>query len=303
MVVLLQLAVFAARVAAVQLTPESAVSPELATELAGRAEFAPEAFARCGVSLGLGVLRALPGPPGAPARLLAAGTLFGGGVGPFRSVALLSEDSGRTWREVMTPVGGSAVSEVFTRGEEVWALVAFEVEGPGPVEIVHSADAGRTWATLATVKKREPLGVVRGLEFTDAKNGRLMVDFTGMGTEPPYEVQVTEDGGKTWRVRDPAPRPANAVPAPALTADAFMLQWEGAWTGANTVSADAPVRATDGADWRLGPSAGVSLVIERRAPGRPAWRAVTRLPGSWSRTPAGKLVPCSGGRGKPVPGR
>lgn len=251
------LALLLAAATAVQLTPESALPREVARDLAERAETLPEAFENCGARLGLGD----PVPlDETGSRLLMGGTLGAGAVGPFRSVALLSEDAGHTWREVMTPAGGCEVSQIVRLRGDVWALVAFAVEGPGPVDVVHSSDGGRTWETLATVDKRLPLGIVGELAFTDAQHGGLVVDYEGWEDARPADLQVTTDGGRTWRVAGPA-----------------------------AVAAGGPVEA---GEWRLSPSSDGAAAVERRPPGTTAWQRVTVVPTRWQRTPDGRLEAC-----------
>lgn len=250
--------------AAVALQPESAMPAETAADLAGRAEVLEAPPGTCPFGLGLGDAVALgDATPGGPRRLLLPGLLSAGGIGPYRSVALLSEDAGRTWREVMPTTPGSEVSEVVSRGDEVFALVAFGVEGPGPVDLWYSPDAGRTWALRTHFEKRDPLGIVHGLAFTDALHGRVLVDYDGMGLVPPADLQVTEDGGRTWRIAGPAP--TTAAPASA---------------------------AADAGLWRVRRGAKDTQVVERRTPGAKRWRTAATLPMRYRRAADGTFTPC-----------
>jgi hypothetical protein len=252
--------------AAVALEPESALPAETATDLAGRAEALDAAPDACPFGLGLGDPVALdPAVPGGRQRLLLPGLFSAGGIGPYRSVALLSEDAGRSWREVMPTTPGSEVSEVVSRGDEVFALVAFGVEGPGPVDLWHSPDAGRTWSLRAHFEKRNPLGVVHGLAFTDPMHGRVIVDYDGMDLVPPADLQVTEDGGRTWRIAGPAPKAA--APSPA---------------------SDAPGL------WRVRRGPKDTQVVERRSPGSKRWRTAATLPLRYRRAADGTFTPCVG---------
>jgi hypothetical protein len=252
-----------ADLAVVGLKPESAMPAEIAADLAGRAEVVADATDACPFGLGLGDPLAFDDPaPGRRQRLLLPGLLSAGGIGPYRSVALLSEDAGRTWREVMETTPGSEVSEVVLRGAEAWALVAFGVEGPGPVDLWHSADAGRTWAKRAHFEKRNPLGIVRGLVFTDAQHGRVIVDYEGMDLVPPANLQVTEDGGRTWRVAGPAPK---AEPAAAATTPGL---------------------------WRVRRGVKDTQDVQRRSPGSNRWRTAATLPLRYARAADGSFTPC-----------
>ncbi len=253
-------ALLAARLAVLHLTPEAALSQETEGDLAGRAEVLADAGELCPLRLGLADPVVL-----GPKRVLLHGVLSAGAIGPYRSVALLTEDAGRTWRETMSPTPGSEVSEVVVRGNELWALVAFGVEGPGPVQVFHSADGARTWSHLTEVVKRDPLGVVGGLAFADALHGQLVVDYDGMSLVPPTDLQKTEDGGRTWHVVGPAPA---AAPSQAPLA--------------------APPQA-----WRLRADPGGVLIVEQHTAGPPdTWTPVSRLPSSFRRTAQGALKPC-----------
>lgn len=252
--------------AAVVLAPESSMPGETAADLAGRAEAVEAAPDTCPFGLGLGEPIALDAAAAdGHQRLLLPGLFSAGGIGPYRSVALLSEDAGRTWREVMPTTPGSEVSEVVARGDEVWALVAFGVEGPGPVDLWYSPDAGRTWSLRAHFEKRNPLGVVHGLAFTDALHGRVIVDYDGMDLVPPADLQITEDGGRTWRIAGPAPSPA----APSPAADAV-------------------------GPWRLRRGPKDTQVVERRSPGSKRWRTAATLPVRYRRAADGTFTPCVG---------
>lgn len=266
----------AAPLALVRWLPDAASPPDVAADLPERATYAEGD--RCPFHLYLSTPVLWPDPT-APARPSAAharprvfvhGGVSVGGLGPYRSVALLSEDGGASWREVMPTTPGSDVSELAVVGAEGWALVAFGVESPGPVDVWHTADAGRTWAHRAAVAKRNPIATVRDLTFSDARRGALVVDSDGLDETPPAERQETEDGGRTWHVVGPAPVRAAAPLAPVELPVARLVRFK--------------------IEKRPG------FMLERRETTTSPWREIARLPKTLRRLRDGRFAPCTPAR-------
>jgi hypothetical protein len=153
--------------------------------------------------------------PRDPSRLLAAAILYTRGV-----VAYRSSDGGKTWSQalvfqkstadpladpVIQAIGDPAIAwgadglhyAVFYR---LKANMKLRSE-PRPLQLVHSADGGKTWATPVRVMgdwlDRPFLAVDQsGGKF----NGRLYCDFSVIlaGDTPRLEILTSSDGGRTF---------------------------------------------------------------------------------------------------------
>jgi len=128
------------------------------------------------------------------------GNLSGSGAS-VRSLLLRSEDGGKHWKEVMTPLHGSDVIEVlFVNKHTGWALVAWTTEGPGELFLYGTEDSGRSWQKLSDIPKRHYSGQPIRIEFFDEKNGQIemLYDCASPPTDG-FVVLNTSDGGITWR--------------------------------------------------------------------------------------------------------
>lgn len=127
-----------------------------------------------------------------------------------RGNILLSDDHGRTWRQVPSPVSVSLTRVAFADPETGWAV------GHGGV-VLRSSDRGETWikqldgvrAAQLEIEAARTQGA--GKRLTDAE--RLVADgpdkpLLGLRVVDAEHVQVfgaygllfaTDDGGKTWR--------------------------------------------------------------------------------------------------------
>jgi hypothetical protein len=112
----------------------------------------------------------------------------------IRSFLLRSADGGKTWRDVMSPVYGSEVSDVFFLDRRSgWALTLWTTEGPGDVKLFSSKDGGMTWRKVSDVPKRDHTGQPVAMKFADGKNGEIEMLY-----ENEIVVLSTKDGGRTW---------------------------------------------------------------------------------------------------------
>jgi hypothetical protein len=112
----------------------------------------------------------------------------------IRSFLLRSSDGGKTWRDVMSPVYGSEVSDVFFLDRRSgWALTLWTTEGPGDVNLFGSKDGGMTWRKISDVPKRDHTGQPVAMKFADVKNGEIEMLY-----ENEIAVLRTKDGGRTW---------------------------------------------------------------------------------------------------------
>jgi photosystem II stability/assembly factor-like uncharacterized protein len=112
----------------------------------------------------------------------------------IRSFLLRSGDGGKTWRDMMSPVYGSEVSDVFfLDSRSGWALTLWTTEGPGDVKLFSSKDGGMTWRKVSEVPKRDHTGQPVAVKFADVKNGEIEMLY-----EDEIAVLRTKDGGRTW---------------------------------------------------------------------------------------------------------
>jgi hypothetical protein len=123
--------------------------------------------------------------------------IFGGLRTPavsVRSFLLRSGDGGKTWRDVMAPVHGSDVWDMFfLDSRSGWALTLWTTEGPGDVKLYSSKDGGMRWRKVSDIPKRDHTGMPGALKFDDEKNGEIEMLY-----ENDVAVLRTRDGGRTW---------------------------------------------------------------------------------------------------------
>jgi hypothetical protein len=119
----------------------------------------------------------------------------------IRSLLLRSGDGGKTWSEVMSPVYGSAVIELFFHNAHLgWALVAWTTEGTGDLTLYSSNDGGRSWRKISDITKRQFSGWPVSMTFSDGRNGTLKVLYDGSG-DPRTDGLITlttKNGGRSW---------------------------------------------------------------------------------------------------------
>lgn len=99
-----------------------------------------------------------------------------------RGHVLLSDDEGRTWRQVIVPTRAMLTGVSFGDGRHGWAV------GHDGV-ILATADGGETWTRQDGTSDLETVWL--DVFFSDARIG-LAVGAYG-------KVQITLDGGKTWQ--------------------------------------------------------------------------------------------------------
>ncbi len=154
--------------------------------------------------------------PAVMARLAARSLLLDAARAGDRLVAvgerghiLLSDDSGRTWRQVPAPANSALTAVTFVTPKEGWAV------GHDAV-ILHTADAGETWTIQHWAPELEmPLMDV----FFDSAEHGIAVGAYGLYLE-------TNDGGKTWEERSiqEEENHLNAIVAPS--ADTRLIAGE-----------------------------------------------------------------------------
>lgn len=126
--------------------------------------------------------------------------VWGLGPGPLRSVLLRTKDGGKTWREVMTPVGSSQVWEMhFLNAKTGFALVLFTMEGPGEVQLFRTLDGGATWTRRTAIPKSDHSDVPVRMYFTSAQKGEVYLTCNPGADAEHLMRQSTTNGGKTWK--------------------------------------------------------------------------------------------------------
>jgi hypothetical protein len=120
-----------------------------------------------------------------PDELLGSGHPAAGAALPPALGLIRSDDAGRTWSPV-SEMGTADFHAIEPAGDQIVAALFQQAQ------ILVSGDDGRTWATRAA-----PLPLV-SLEVSPDDPQRW-IGATERG------IFVSEDGGKTWRERDPTP--------------------------------------------------------------------------------------------------
>ena len=120
----------------------------------------------------------------------------------IRSFILRSGDAGKTWSEVMSPVYGSEVIELFFHDAHLgWALVGWTTEGPGDLTLYRSKDGGKSWRKISDIPKRHYSGWPVSMTFSDGRNGVIKILYDG-SHDPRTDGLVTlrtRNGGRRWR--------------------------------------------------------------------------------------------------------
>jgi hypothetical protein len=174
----------------------------------------------------------------------------------IRSFLLRSGDGGKTWRDVMSPVHGSDVSDVFFLDScSGWALTLWTTEGPGDVKLYSSKDGGMRWRKISDVPKRHHTGEPLSLKFADEKNGEIEMLY-----EDRLAVLRTKNGGRTW----------------AEIQTISLDEYEKRKPETNVVGQDM-IQAKDGSEWRLQEQDGRIRVL-RRMQANEAWKELCAIP-------------------------
>jgi hypothetical protein len=119
----------------------------------------------------------------------------------IRSFILRSGDAGKTWSEVMSPVYGSEVMEMFFHDAHLgWALVGWTTEGPGDLTLYRSKDGGKSWRKISDITKRHFSCWPVSMTFSDGRNGLIRILCDG-SRDPRTDGLVTlrtRNGGSRW---------------------------------------------------------------------------------------------------------
>jgi hypothetical protein len=174
----------------------------------------------------------------------------------IRSFLLRSADGGKTWRDVMSPIHGSDVRDVFFLDSRLgWALTLWTTEGFGDVKLYSSKDGGVRWRKISDVPKRDHTGEPVVMEFVDEKNGEIQMLY-----EHEIAVLRTKDGGRTW------------AETHTISPDEYQERRREA-----TVSNQEIVQGKDGSQWRLQEREEQVWVL-RRGHVNEAWKELYAIP-------------------------
>lgn len=194
----------------------------------------------------------------------------------IRSLLLRSEDGGRSWGEVMTPVTGSDVIRLFFLNKQTgWTLLGQTSEGPGPLYLYKTRDSGKSWEKVSRIPKRHYTGWPKGFGFIDERNGRIEMLYEGAAPTDGFAIMSTSDGGITWRETR------------SLSLDEYREKYE---KDSEEPSTDY-VTARDGSQWKLQkqPNGQVSILRRRRSGGE--WDIVSTLPSHFGYSDGRVILP------------
>jgi hypothetical protein len=172
----------------------------------------------------------------------------------IRSFLLRSGDGGKSWRDVMTPVHGSDVWDVFFLDSRLgWALTVWTTEGFGEVKLHSSKDGGIRWRKVSDIPKRAHTGEPLSMKFVDEKNGEIEMLY-----ENGLAVLRTKDGGLTW------------AEIQTLSLDEHEKRGTGG-------SGQDILQAKDGSQWQSQERDGQVRVL-RRVQANEAWKEMCAIP-------------------------
>lgn len=159
------------------------------------------------------------------------------GAASLQSYLLRSDDGGKNWQDVMQPIAGSSVINLFFLNKNIgWALVAWTTEGPGELNLYHTNDAGQHWQKVTEVPKRNYMGWPLDFSFTTEQNGVMRIEYDGYDDNDGVDLLVTKDGGKTWAI-------SNKLPIPKLQ--------DSVQSSANNGNNEKLIMGQDGSRWNL----------------------------------------------------
>jgi hypothetical protein len=131
-------------------------------------------------------------------------------AGSLRSLLLKTADGGKSWREVMSPIFGSEVTNVaFSDSRHGWALAMWAIEGPGTPVLFGSTDEGKTWHQLAEIGlspgDTPTDGFPVSMTFQSAQKGEIEIAYedestTSDETRRQIETLASDNGGRSWRM-------------------------------------------------------------------------------------------------------
>src|ERR1700694_1831000 len=139
--------------------------------------------------------------------------IYGNDPAQTGPTVMSTSDGGTTWRTLPPlPNTGYTMALTFADPNNLWDLVTppgWTKTSGGKDWLYRSTDGGQTWSL---VQKELPLGRAYGLLFADGQHGMVAqprnatwsFDTPGYQDANDIELEVTSDGGHTWRAIKPA---------------------------------------------------------------------------------------------------
>lgn len=159
-------------------------------------------------------------------KIFASGNIHSGS-GTLYSVALASDDSGKTWREVHERVRGATLDHIqFIDFETGWIAGQSVYPLPQDPFFLISSDGGKTWRRRPIFSESRS-GSISQFWFTSRANGSLILDRGQAGDLGRYELYESPNGGETWMLREATNRQPQIKRAVATQAD-WRIRADGA---------------------------------------------------------------------------
>jgi hypothetical protein len=193
----------------------------------------------------------------------------------IRSLLLRSENGGRNWREVMTPVTGSDVIRLFFLSKQTgWALLGHTSDGPGQLYLYKTRDSGKSWKKVSRIPRRHYTGWPKGFGFIDERNGRIEMLYDGAAPTDGFAVMSTSDGGISWHETR------------SLSLDEYRENYGDESEDPSTDQ----VTARDGSQWKLQEQHNGQVgILRRKRPGG-KWSIASTLPSHFGYSD-GRVIP------------
>lgn len=133
--------------------------------------------------------------PVGPQELLFAGNLDPRGTEAYQPVLLYTDDSGKTWNEVLQAEYGYHITYLeFAAPKIAYLGVMWVIEGPGELHLYRTDDGGKVWRKVNQVPRNDISCQPVYIHFSDAKKGTIVY----MGTDDVYWKWTTDNGGAKW---------------------------------------------------------------------------------------------------------
>jgi hypothetical protein len=154
-------------------------------------------------------------------RMMAVGNLHSASVTMF-STLLVSDDSGKTWREGHDRIRFAALDRVqFLDAETGWA--AGEKLQPLPQDpfLLLTSDGGKTWRQrpIFSDSAENRLGLIQQFSFSSKDSGNLIIDRGSGADGDRYEMYESPDGGQSWQFKQSSTKPLTLRRPPPVSTD------------------------------------------------------------------------------------
>lgn len=138
-------------------------------------------------------------------RIFASGNIHSG-MGTLYSVALASDDAGKTWREIHERIRGATLDRIqFIDFEAGWMGGQTVFPLPRDPFFLITSDGGKTWRKRPVFSETRS-GAIEQFWFNSRSNGSLILDRGQAGDLGRYEAYESPNGGETWMLREASDR-------------------------------------------------------------------------------------------------